>query len=258
MAERIVFIDSEVGVSDHKVIDLGAVREDGTQFHSPSIRDFSAFLSGAGFLCGHNIIHHDLRYLRPLLGRPLLAKPIDTLYLSPLLFPERPYHALLKDDKLQTDELNNPLNDAKKARRLFYDEVNAFSELPARRKEIFYGLLSPLEEFSGFFAFVNYRPPVAMLERVIREEFSGRICENADLHTLIANRPAELAYALALIGCNDSHSVTPAWVVKNYPAIESVMKALRGRPCRAGCAYCQKAFDPHRKLKELFGFDRFR
>lgn len=258
MAERIVFIDSEVGVSDHKVIDLGAVREDGTQFHSPSIRDFSAFLSGAGFLCGHNIIHHDLRYLRPLLGRPLLAKPIDTLYLSPLLFPERPYHALLKDDKLQTDELNNPLNDAKKARRLFYDEVNAFSELPARRKEIFYGLLSPLEEFSGFFAFVNYRPPVAMLERVIREEFSGRICENADLHTLIANRPAELAYALALIGCNDSHSVTPAWVVKNYPAIEPAMKALRGRPCRAGCAYCQKAFDPRRKLKELFGFDRFR
>lgn len=41
---------------------------------------------------------------------------IDTLYLSPLLFPHRPYHKLLKDDKLQTEEINNPLNDAKKAK----------------------------------------------------------------------------------------------------------------------------------------------
>ena len=128
MAEAIVFIDSEIGVSDKKIADLGAVKENNIQFHSPSIRDFSAFIADAAFLCGHNIIHHDLYYLRPLLAQPLSAKPIDTLYLSPLLFPERPYHALLKDDKLQTDELNNPLNDAEKARRLFYDEVNAFCE----------------------------------------------------------------------------------------------------------------------------------
>ena len=33
---------------------------------------------------------------------------------TPLLFPRRPYHKLLKDDKIQTEELNNPLNDAKK------------------------------------------------------------------------------------------------------------------------------------------------
>ena len=116
MAEAIVFIDSEIGVSDKKIADLGAVKENNIQFHSPSIRDFSAFIADAAFLCGHNIIHHDLYYLRPLLAQPLSAKPIDTLYLSPLLFPERPYHALLKDDKLQTDELNNPLNDAEKAR----------------------------------------------------------------------------------------------------------------------------------------------
>lgn len=37
---------------------------------------------------------------------------IDTLCLSPLLFPMRPYHALIKDDKLQSDSLNNPLNDS--------------------------------------------------------------------------------------------------------------------------------------------------
>ena len=170
MAESIVFIDSEIRVSDKKIADLGAVKEDNTQFHSPSIRDFSAFIADATFLCGHNIVHHDLRYLRPLLAQPLSAKPIDTLYLSPLLFLERPYHALLKDDKLLTDELNNPLNDAEKARKLFYDEVNAFSELPARRKEIYYGLLNRFEEFQGFFAFMKYRLLFPMPERAIKRE----------------------------------------------------------------------------------------
>jgi len=258
MAESIVFIDSEIGVSSQKIADLGAVKEDNARFHSPSIRDFTAFIAGAAFLCGHNIIHHDLRYLRPLLDQPLSAKPIDTLYLSPLLFPERPYHALLKDDKLQTDELNNPLNDAEKARQLFYDEVNAFSELPARRKEIYFGLLDPFEEFQGFFAYIRYRPLISDLEQTIRREFSNEICENADVRALICNRPVELAYALALIGCQDYHSVTPPWVTKNYPAVESVVKALRGRPCRAGCPYCRAAFGLHRRLKEFFGFDQFR
>ena len=51
---------------------------------------------------------------------------IDTLSLSPLLFPSKPYHALVKDDKLQVDELNNPLNDAIKARDLFFDELKLF------------------------------------------------------------------------------------------------------------------------------------
>lgn len=113
MAESIVFIDNEIRVSDKQIADLGTVKEDNTQFHSPSIRDLSAFIAEATFLCGHNIVHHDLHYLRPLLAQPLSVKPINTLYLSPLLFPERPYHMLLKDDKLQTDDLNNPLNDAK-------------------------------------------------------------------------------------------------------------------------------------------------
>jgi ATP-dependent DNA helicase RecQ len=37
---------------------------------------------------------------------------IDTLPLSPLLFPKKPYHRLIKDDKLFSDQLNNPINDA--------------------------------------------------------------------------------------------------------------------------------------------------
>ena len=67
------------------------------------------------FLCGHNIIDHDAKYIEV----PGNAKLLDTLYLSPLMFPNKPYQRLLKDDKLLSDELNNPLNDAIKAKELF-------------------------------------------------------------------------------------------------------------------------------------------
>ena len=78
----------------------------------------------------HNIINHDLKYLRKA-GVTLEYGDhdiLDTLFLSPLLFPAKPYHALVKDDKLQTQEINNPLNDSIKAKDLFFDEVAAFSD----------------------------------------------------------------------------------------------------------------------------------
>jgi len=31
---------------------------------------------------------------------------IDTLHLSPLIFPQKPYHKLIKDEKLQSDQIN--------------------------------------------------------------------------------------------------------------------------------------------------------
>lgn len=121
----ISFIDTEVSESDNKAYDFGAVNESDDKLHTGSAHEFHSFIADAEYLCGHNVINHDSKYIEA----PEKIKYIDTLYLSPLLFPNKPYHALLKYDKLQTDDLNNPLNDAIKAKELFYDEVNAFSEL---------------------------------------------------------------------------------------------------------------------------------
>ena len=223
MEKLIVFIDSEVGIDDKKIRDLGAVRSDGVMFHSASVQDFCAFISGSEFLCGHNIIHHDMVFIKPYLRGGITSKYIDTLYLSPLLFPKRPYHALLKDDKLQTDELNNPLNDAQKAEKLFYDEINAFFALSSRRKQIYCCLLYQFEEFQGFFEFINFVPYQSNVEKLITSEFSGKICLNADVPLLIKHYPVELAYALALIGSDDYHSITPRWLLNHYPKIENVI-----------------------------------
>lgn len=259
MVRSIAFIDSEIGVDDRKIHDLGVVRSsDRAAFHSTSLRDFCRFIGDAEFLCGHNIIHHDLTYLRPHLPEGFSRKYIDTLYLSPLLFPRRPYHALLKDDKLQVDELNNPLNDARKAEKLFYDEVNAFSSLSSGKRRIFCCLLYDFEEFRGFFDYVNYRPFRSYIETVIFREYQGKICANADLAMLIKTYPVELAYALALISSSDYRSITPPWLLKNYPGIENVMKYLCNTPCKENCEYCSSTLNIHRGLKRIFGYDSFR
>lgn len=189
----IVFIDSEIGLESGKIVDLGAIKPDHSQFHSASIKEFSGFVSDADFICGHNIIAHDLKYIGDLFDKNNPPVPIDTLFLSPLLFPHKPYHALLKDDKLQTDELNNPLNDSIKAMRLFYDEVNAYKELSPKLKLIYCSLLYPFQEFQGFFKYNDFHPcPVS--EDDIKSEFNGKICTNTDIAVLKTNYPVELAY----------------------------------------------------------------
>ena len=261
----IVFIDTEVSPQTKKVADYGAVREDGAVMHTHSKADFDAFVSGCDTVCGHNIIKHDLKYTA-LRGNPTI---VDTLFLSPLLFPKRPYHHLVKDDKLQVDELNNPVNDSMKARDLLNDEIAAWNELAADRKEIYYQLLHHTMEFGGFFKFIRYVPTTAQsfLGRILNthpnwlklipKEFEGKVCSHADFEMLAKQYPIELAYCLAVIGADDVFSITPAWVLRNYPQVVNVMNLLCNTSC-VDCEYCHQRLDAHYGLKEFFGYDEFR
>ena len=138
--KSIAFIDAEISANGTRVCDLGAFSQEKGSFHSNTPQAFLDFIADADFVCGHNILRHDLAFLEKA-GIRIAAPAIDTLPISPLLFPKRPYHALLKDDKLQVDELNNPVSDCKKAARLFHDEVNAFHALPSQMQAIYCGLL---------------------------------------------------------------------------------------------------------------------
>jgi ATP-dependent DNA helicase RecQ len=99
----IAFIDTEIELKSRKILDIGGIKDNGNSFHSNSVPEFIKFLEGTSFICGHNILNHDLLYIQKAVtdAQINLANIIDTLYLSPLLFPANPYHALLKDDKLQ-------------------------------------------------------------------------------------------------------------------------------------------------------------
>ena len=60
-----------------------------------------------------------------------------------------------KDYKLQVDELNNPLLDAKICRKLYEDEISAFHQLPKTMQRIFFSLLWNKPGFQGFFRSMN-------------------------------------------------------------------------------------------------------
>ena len=256
----IAFIDTEVEPKRRVILDMGSIKDNGEYFHGRSLVDFTRFLRGTAFVCGHNIIRHDLQYIENSLSQAGISSAhiIDTLFLSPLLFPSKPYHALLKDDKLQTEEANNPLNDAVKAKDLFGDEVSAFQKTDDALKRIFYTLLNDKKEFHAFFRFMEYADGATDLETAIREKFENAICENAGLKKIISEYPLELAYCLALINANNRYSITPPWVLKNYPKVERIMLLLRNKPCLTGCAYCRQALDIHKALKTHFGFDAYR
>ncbi len=263
--DSIAFIDTEVDPKSLKILDIGAFRNDtGGFFHKSSLAEFISFLNGTEFICGHNIFNHDIKFIGNELSKAGInsGNIIDTLHLSPLLFPAKPYHALLKDDKLQTDDLNNPLNDAIKARDLFWDEVTAFQQRGNLMKQIFYGLLKHQKEFNAFFRFITYTATETDLEKLIRREYQDGICENAELSIFINEHKVELAYSLSLINSfiinKKTDSVTPPWVLRNYPDVERIMFLLRNKPCIQGCAYCNSTLDIHKGLKKFFGFNSYK
>ena len=271
-SKNIAFVDTEVGLKDHKIHDIGALRDDGATFHQASQTALNKFLQEGkvGYICGHNLIHHDAHYLH------LNGILIDTLYLSPLLFPKRPYHHLVKDDKLLSEQMNNPVNDCEKAKELLMDEIAAWNQLSERKRKIFTLLLQHEEEFRGFLMYVEAIDTddtisddtilnhaisnhiITDVSEFILSEYKNYICAHADIPALAAQSPCGLAYALALIGTDDYQSVTPGWVLHNYPEVEHFIYVLCHIQCADGCEYCNRMLDIHYNLKQLFGYDAFR
>ncbi|MBI1268152.1 MAG: RecQ family ATP-dependent DNA helicase [Cryomorphaceae bacterium] len=260
----IAFLDLETEPRSRKILDIGAIKTDGSKFHRNSVSTLIEFLRDVEFIGGHNIIQHDITFISEHLKAAGLfpLNIIDTLYLSPLLFPTKPYHALVKDDKLQTDELSNPLNDAVKANELFQDEVSAFMREDDKYKIILYILLFNREEFQAFFRYIGFTSAHLDVEQLIRVKFANEICEQVDLSRLIRERPIAFAYALSLLNAFIEHctiqSITPPWVLRKYPDVEAILLSLRNKPCVSGCSYCRKALDIHAGLNKFFGFSSFR
>ncbi len=256
---NIVYFDLEVS-NNGKILDIGAVNQNGDVFHSSVLSEFIEFISSAEYLCGHNIVSHDIKYLKPFLKKSY--KLIDTLYLSPILFPEKPYHNLVKDDKILSDQLNNPLNDSLKAKQLFDDELESFKGLPENIKRAYFDILNESPHFKGFFDYIHYnssRLSYLFNSKAdnISDILNGMVCSKADISHLVESNPTELAYAMALIQTGDRYSITPAWVQHQFPLVNNIIYKLRGINC-GECRYCREHLDAKKMLKRWFGYEDFR
>ena len=62
-ASRYAFIDVEVGMKDHRIHDIGALRWDKAIFHFANKRELLDYLKDVDFVCGHNIMQLKFVYI---------------------------------------------------------------------------------------------------------------------------------------------------------------------------------------------------
>ena len=243
-----------------------------------TLKQLDEMAEDADFVLGHNLLGHDFPVLKsssPWLQ--ILQKPvIDTLYLSPIAFPQNPYHRLVKDYKLVRATINNPVEDAKLAASVFKDQWGSFRDFSEEKPEVidFYRYCFHGSVFNGFsgnglssvFSVLSSGSisdsPEAL--ECFASAASGKVCINAVTRTIPdlladdAKRPVA-AFCLAWLQVAGGNSVVPAWVRYRFPEISSIIQALREIACGdEHCAYCAENHDPERQLARFFGYPSFR
>ncbi len=261
-----------------EIFAIGAVFKDKTFQRKVSfdirkaLAELDDFAGDAVYLLGHNLLRHDLLICRAIApDLKFLNKPVvDTLFLSPLAFPENPYHRLVKDYKLVRDSLNDPLADARLAISLFQDQWVALQE-----QQQHFGILSFYHYvFSGDKQFSGLQHALtAMGAEPIQAAKAfdcfklltqGRVCATAFNKIVLSYLPdpqkrPTLAYCLAWLRIAGGNSVLPPWVRLEFHDVAPVLSQLRDIPCnKPECSYCAQTHDPVSQLERYFGFSVFR
>jgi len=281
LLERALLLDLEVS-HQGKILKLGAVLGSSTLAHSGSgsregfLGELNRLAGRAACLLGHNVIRHDLPVLRQ--RAPELAihqlPVIDTLVLSPICFPENPYHRLVKDYKLMRESVNDPVADARQAGVLFADEFRSLAGLRQTEPQIFellHFLLAtpdePEERLSSgmellFQSLGGTGPIQSRALEICRGVFCRWGCASFPVNEALVKTGAQrqaLAYAVTWLRVAGSNSVLPPWVRLQHPATGDLIRRLREVPCSSeNCAYCRKVHNAREQLRLFFGWEDFR
>lgn len=286
----VLIIDLEINPKTDTVFKIGAYRPDLDLGFERSFRNEEGFrkalaemqplAEGAEWLMGHNFLEHDLPYLKKAApDQAWLSLPvIDTLKLSPLAFPQNPYHRLIKNYKIISSELNSPLADCRACWQLFQDQCAAFGKIKTERPDEFtlWAALSdmrlPYRSSDGIsFAERTEHPDTNRLIRIIwmmmqDNEGKGRlkVCRTRFLELMktdIHNRDIypSLAYALSWLNVSGGNSVLAPWVRNRFPETARLIAELRDHDCGdSNCNYCTDMLNPEAQLQRYFQLSAFR
>ena len=245
----------------------------GKKISPQQLQEFAAFGRSALFVLGHNILHHDIPHLRQLAPfLQLVQTPaIDTLYLSPLAFPENPYHRLVKDYHIVRDSINDPVQDALLAGKIFAEQWDAFvaqnrtgSDAPI----LYRSFLQHDQNLAGT-ASALAAMGVSLLEGDdLYEAFSWLALKHGCrsgvdsvveqlIDGTISHPP--LAYVTAWLTVAGGNSVLPPWVRHHFAEVPLILNQLRENSCGSKeCSYCREHHNPHAYLQNYYGFQEFR
>ena len=229
------------------------------------------FASGASYLVGHNIIEHDLALLaRHAPDLKLLDLPaIDTLYLSPLAFPENPYHRLVKqyqEPALARVQVNNPLLDAALTLELLADVADALRSKDADLLLAWHALLATGVKghaFDHLFRTIRGADTTPLVENAIpaiMNRLAARGCPNqaARIARDALTHPLALTYVLAWLPAAGGNSIIPPYVENRFEPGALATKLREAHCGDRSCPWCSEHLDPDKALKRWFGFSGFR
>jgi ATP-dependent DNA helicase RecQ len=280
-APKCLSLDLEIGKSDHRIHQFGAVRGDSGKTLSFTNGDLDAALNqldsladDAAFLLGHNVVEFDLQHLKVARADLRLhQKPaVDTLRLNPLAFPRNPYHKLVKhyqDGRLHGGHLNDPLKDAQLALKVFRDQHEALKTLNESNPQLlaaWHWLTTQDDSVSGgnnFFMTIRHQPRPSLREAqaaiALCLENQACLTEFRQILDESSRNGWPLAYALAWLSVAGGNSVMPPWVRHHFPAAGEIVRRLRDTACAApSCYWCREHHDAKKELTRWFGFDEFR
>ena len=268
-----VFIDLEV--AGERVHAIGAIRGD-RSFRTKTVNrrtlaELVDFAEGATLLVGHNVWAHDRKYLDRLQGIDAVSSlpMLDTLPLSVISKPERPYHALVKGYKLVRAELSDPVEDCELARKLLLEEARLLRSPDWPQAFALAALCtSPTADGRGVRAFcrwIGFEPPsirdaAVATEPLLREGTCLGVMHRELRRIALGEAdPHPAAYAVTWLAIAGTSSVLPRWVSKQFPEARRLIEEMRVACCDdAKCTWCRSTNDETAALQRWFGFDDFR
>lgn len=262
---------------------IGAVLGDrvfektGIRHLKTALQELAEFSKDADYVLGHNIVRHDLPVAKAILPEAGFLKlpVIDTLFLSPLAFPENPYHKLVKDYKLVKNSKNNPVADARLALSVFEDQIVALAGLALREPgliDLFHFAFEPFDDpdpfaITGvsdlFHCLRGPAPDAAAANSIFREICKEKVCATGlrRIWEQCANSPCRrpmLAYVLSWIRVAGGNSIIPPWVKHQFPDIHGMIRTLRYDCGEPSCDHCRNHHDSEKLLTTYFGFQNYR
>lgn len=260
MINKILYIDIETSKSG-KIKDVGGLFN-GQELHEKGLIKVAEWIDQAEYICGHNIVAHDIPLIEKVLGEKTFAdkKIIDTLLWSPILFSNNPYHKLVKGYKIVNDsEYNNPLSDCKLTKQLLIDELNRFNDLNSSTQQLYANLLYHSKSYSGFLDLINFKTETLDINSYINRLFENKICKNTSIDKIAKKYPIELAYAYSLICTAEDKSILAYWINHTLPVTQKILDNLRFTNCNdKNCTFCNVNLNPKNALQTYFGYEDFR
>ena len=260
-----LFFDLEYNPGTGTVREYGYILgEDRAREKNPAKLEDAA--SKAKFIVGHNVLRHDAPILRQYFSIDFPnVKALDTLMLSSLLFPRKPYHKLRKEYLKNEDEPSDPLKDAELCKQLLEACVDKWNTFPWQLRYLLFLFLKSEPGFAPFFKLVDVpnqielRSKSSEIQAWFEKRYEKVICLHQDFENEWAAYRAEWCFLITLFYEEGPSDYVPHWVRYQYPHVESILHRRRLVPCGdPQCPYCTEQLSATKQLKKWFGFSGFR